>query len=874
MMRPSHWPYRLRLRLRSLFLRREIERDLDDEFAFHLAMQAEANRQAGMREDEACAEAARQFGGATQVREACRDRIFGCLERFGQDVRYAVRSVGRSPAFSAFVVLSLAFGIGVNVSIFALVNAVLLRPLPLPDPDRLAVIDGAYSIPRFEYYSRDTRAFSGVAAWLTEAVTVVGTGGPNQAQGARVSAGFFPVLGVKPLAGRFFLPDEDQRGGPLVVVLSYSAWQRYFNSDPSLVGKAIRLNAESATVIGILPQTFRYPGQPVDFWQPRVFDVHWVSQESVRRGAGILNDIIVRLRPGVSLRAADAGLQVLDAAYRNTYPENGDIVWHVNVKGLQQSVVSDVRSSLLLLWGAAGCVLLITCANTASLLLARATARHKEIAVRLALGVSRGRLVQQLLIENMPFVFCGGLLGMGLARVAITALSALSRETLARQPVMLDGTAIVFAIGVTVFSGLMFGLAPAIQSIRSDPNDGLRATSRGVSARGQVRLRGSLVVAETAMALALTMSASVLLRSYVHMRTLRTGIQTDHVLTAALRIPVARYGTDQQKAAFFDELLRRVGNLPGVTAAGVTSYLHLESRGEGSKTQPEGYPDIGPASPIVKNRTVSPDYFRALGIPRSNGRSFTSADTATSPRVMIVNESFAGKYFPDGRILGRHVTYSMNRVNCEIVGVVADVRRDMGAAGAEPEMYLPFTQHPRETMTLVVRSALDPSSIAAATGREVRAIDPDQPIYQVGTFDDVLSTVLTRPRSITSIVGFFSVAALVLAAVGIYGVLSYSVAQRRREMSIRMALGAEPRQIRILVLAHSLRLVGAGVVIGVPSALALGGLSSSLLFGIKAADPTTMAAAVLLILLVGVAAAYLPARRAARVDPMRALQSE
>jgi predicted permease len=850
-----------------VFRRREVERDLDDELEFHLAMQAATNRQAGMAESEARLAARRQFGGVTQQREACRGHIFGWMEGFGQDLRHAARALRRSPGFSAFVVLTLAFGIGTNVTVFSIVNAVLLESPPFRDADRLVTIPGAYSVPAYEFYARSSTVFSGVAAWVDESMTLVVSGSADRVRGARASASFFPVLGVQPLLGRSFQSEEDRPGGAHVAMLSYDAWRNRFGGDRWIIGKAIRVNAESLTVVGVLPPSFWFAGEPVEVWVPRVFDNRFVPPQMIRDGSGILTDIVARLRPGVSLEQADAALRVMNARL--------DPRLNAHLQPIERNATADIRPSLLLLWGAAGCILLVTCANTSSLLVARATARRKEIAVRLALGVSRSRLARQLMAESVPYAAAGGVLGFLLARVGLAAITALTGQSLTGwRPVQMGNPVIAFAIGASFVSALVFGLAPVLQSLRCDLQDGLKDCARGDSSAGQPRLRGALVITETAVAVVLAMSAALLTQSYVHMRTLRTGVQSNGLVTALLHLPDARYGAARDRVRFYDEFLRRVREIPGVQSVGATSALQLQSKGEGSMTWPEGAVVRATTPLIVRNRSISPDYFRVLGIPLVAGRQFTEADDASSPNVMLVNQSFARNHFPDGRAIGRRVTYSSLHVTCQIVGVVADVRPRMTDAAAQPEMYFPYMQRSRHEMSLVVRSRLTPGVLERAIRGELRAVDPEQPLYAVQTMEEVMDGVLSRPRSTTSIVAFFSVAALLLAAIGIYGVLSFSVAQRSREIGIRMALGAQVPQIRALVVRQSLKLVAAGIAVGIPAALLLARFSSTLLFGIAPAAPATIGAVVTIVLSVGWIAAYLPARHATRIDPLGALRSQ
>ena len=777
------------------------------------------------------------------------------------------RALRRAPGLSAFVVLTLAFGIGANVTVFSLVHAVLLDSLPFRDADRIVVVREANSVPDYEYLSQKSAVFSNLGAWLDENMTLVTSGSTDRIMAARASASFFSVLGVEPVLGRGFLPEEDRPGGAHVAILSYHAWQSRFGGDPRILGRPIRVNAESLTVVGVLPPSFWYRGEPVEVWVPRVGDNRYFPAESIRLGAGILTDIVARLRPGVSVARADAAVQELS-------PKDGPSR-RVSVVPIRQHAASGVRPSLLLLWGAAGCILLVTCANTASLLLARATVRRQEIAVRLALGASRGKLVRQLLAESLLLAGAGGAVGLPLARAGLAAVTALTGHSLTGwHAVEMGGPAIAFAMGASLLSALLFGLAPAWQALRCNARDGLQDSSRGGSSTTQPRLRSALVVAQTAVAAALAMSAGLLLQSYARMGALPTGVRADGLVTAWVRIPDSRYGAPEQRVKFYDELLRRLRVLPGVPGVGATSYLQLEADFESALAWPEGTPADAPRARGIRNRVVSPGYFQVLGIPLLAGREFAETDSASSPQVMLVNEAFVRRYFPDGHGVGRHVTYSTQKVTCEIVGVVADVRTTMTDADPRPEMFFPYMQRSRHQMSLILRSHLTPGALERAIRGELAKIDPEQPLYNVRTMEEVMSGVLSRPRSTASIVAFFSVAALLLAAIGIYGVLSFTVAQRRCEIGIRLALGAQARQIGALVVGQSMKLIAAGIAIGIPLSLLLARLFSTMLFGITAADPMTIASVTVVVVVAGWAAACLPARRAARVDPAGALRSQ
>jgi predicted permease len=492
-----------------------------------------------------------------------------------------------------------------------------------------------------------------------------------------------------------------------------------------------------------------------------------------------------------------------------------------------------------------------------------------------ALGAGRSRLARQLLTESLAFTAIGGTVGCALAQAGMAAVTAVAGPTLTGwRHIDMGNSTLAFAVGVSVISALLFGLAPVVQSLRSSPVEAMRDCGRGDSSATQPRLRSALVIGQTAVAVALGISAALLLQSYSRMRTLRTGIRTEGLITASLRLPDSRYGMGPERARFYDDLLGRLRDIPGVRVAGATSALQLESKGEGSMTWPEGGPIDAKHPPIVKNRNISPDYFRVLGIPLVAGRGFSQADDATAPKVMLVNESFARTYYPAGQAIGRRVTYTSEHVTAQIVGIVADVRPRMIDAAPQPEMYFPYMQRSRHEMALVLRSSLPLAVLERAMRKELSALDPEQALYDVRTMDEVMSDVLSRPRFTTSMVAFFSAAALLLAAIGIYGVLSFTVSRRSREIAIRLALGAQTGEIRAMVVGYSLKVVAVGIAIGIPLSLGLARFSATLLFGVTSGDPLTMVLVASVVLGVGWLAAFLPARRAARVDPMRALQSD
>jgi predicted permease len=791
------------------------------------------------------------------------------LPAAGQDVVYAVRGARRTPGVVTVILLTFALGIGANTAIFSAVNSILLRPLPYRDPQRLVVVENARSLPQFETFRDDPGAFESAAAYTDESVNLTDGLLPERVDASRISAGLFPMLGIAPALGRTFTPAEDQPGGAQVVILSHSLWQRRYHGDPGIIGRSIQAGGQSLTVIGVLGEGAGLAGEPFEVWMPRVFECTTFSRESIRLGAGILT-LIGRLRPGVSLHQTNARLRVMDG--REAGKDAGDLAY---VRPLQDHVVGTFRSNLLVLWAAVGCMLLICCANIANLLLARGASRRSEVSIRLALGASRGRIARQFCTESLVMALGGGLLGLPLAAAGIRLLAQANWGDVARSAhIQLDGTALGAAFLLSAACGILFGMAPALGAARADLHDALEEASRGSSGRSHMRLRSVLVVAEVAGAAVLLVSAGVFLRSFALMRAAPTGLHTDHVLALQIDLPPVRYEAPRSRAMFFQEVLRRVGSLPGVVVAGAAHPLHLLSRGTQFVIRIEGQPDRGDLNPVAKGRIVSPDYLSAVRVPLLGGRGFEQGDTADSPRVMLVSQAFARKFFPDQNPLGQHVTYSTVPVTCEIVGVVGDVRPALLDPQPNAEFYVPFTQRPWLKMSLAVRTIANPALMAGAVRRQIAAVDPEQPAAHVMPMEDEVGEAVSVPRSTAGILLLFAAAALALAAVGVYGVVSYSVASRAREMGVRMALGCSAGRLCSHVVRRSMGLVLGGLALGLPIAALAGRLYSALLFGVGAADPLAMAGAGAALFAAALAASYLPARYIARIDPVRVLRSQ
>ncbi|HXG65436.1 MAG TPA: ABC transporter permease [Blastocatellia bacterium] len=808
------------------------------------------------------------------------------MDHFLQDVRYAIRILFRRPGFTVVAIIALALGIGANSAIFSVVNAVLLRPLRYKNPGQLVWIretnfaagieSEPASPPNYTDWRSQNESFTDMAAFANTAAILTDAGEPERIPGSAVTSNFFDVLGVNALLGRTFMPHEDQAGNQRVAVLSYGLWARRFGADPNIIGATVMFNGNPYTIIGVMPQDFQHPvpgaRNPAQLWLPLVFDM---SQEH-RRGDYL--GVIARRKPEVSLEQARAEMQAIAARLEQQYPAT-NTGWSVSVTPLHEHFVGDVRPALLVLLGAVCFLLLIACANVANLLLARAAARQKEIAIRAALGAGRWRVVRQLLTESVILALMGGAGGLVLAMWGIEALQALSPETIPRlNELSLDGRVVGFTLAVSLLTGIVFGLAPALQVSSPRLNETLKEGGRGSAegARGN-RIRSLLAATEIALALVLLVGAGLMIRSFLRLQDVNPGFRTERVLTTQLLLPRSKYKEGPQVAAFSTQLLERVGSLPGVEAAGLIDILALSGGGNFLGFSVEGRP-LPPAgqNPDAETFVIGGDYFRTMGIPLMKGRLFTRQDNLDAPGAVIISETMARRFWPDEDPMGKRITTGNPQTGpwFTVVGIVGDVRHQELSAEPYPQMYFPYTQRPRNSFTLVARTSSDPLAMVAAIRSQVQEMDPNQPLYNVRTMEQVLADSIGRPRFNTLLIAIFAVVALILATVGIYGVISYSVTQRTHEIGIRMALGARATDILAMVFKQGLKLALAGVAVGLAGAFALTQLMSSLLFGVTAADPITYVAISLLLTGVALAASYLPARRATKVDPMVALRYE
>ncbi len=807
-----------------------------------------------------------------------------------QDLRYGVRMLAKKPGFTAIAVLTLALGTGANTAIFSVVNTVLLRPLPFEHPEQLVTPWGnrdkgeqqrVVSYPDFVDWRDQTRTLEQVAAYNLVATHLRGEGEPELLSGAAVSADLFPLLGVRLALGRAFTRDEDQPGSAPVIILGYGVWQRRFGSDPNIIGKEVILGNRGATVLGVLPAGFRFPVQATktDFLQP----LAPVMGERVKRRSSYSMRVVARLKPGVTLEQAQAEMRTIAQRLEQQYPDENYRLG-VDLVPLHEDIVGSTRPALLMLLSAVGFVLLIACANVANLLLARAAARRKETAIRAALGASRACILRQLLTESLLLSLLGGTLGLLLALWGVDLLVAVSPRDIPRlQDVALDARVLGFATLISIMTGIIFGLAPALQASKTDLNEVLKEGSRG-STEGirRNRVRSLLIVCEVALSVLVLIGAGLLVKSFLRLREVNPGFDPRHVLTTSLSLGVARYPQGEQQRDFFQKILQRIRALPGIESAGVINPLPFGGSSSSNTFTIEGRPPLDPGeTPHSYYRAISPDYFRTMGIPLLKGRAFTERDVKDQPPVLIINETLARRFFAGEDPLGKRIIIGFDPIDNpnspprEIVGVVGDVRHAGLDVKSGAEYYVPYLQAPERNMDLVVRATPgSPPSTAASIRSAIREVDKDQYIPDIQPMEQLLAESVARRRFSMLLTGLFAALALTLAAVGIYGVISYSVTQRTHEIGVRIALGARTQDVLRLVVGQGMILTSIGVAVGVAVALVVTRVMVSLLYGVSATDPTTFAGISLLLTMVALVACYIPARRATKVDPMVALRYE
>ncbi|MEK6410478.1 MAG: ABC transporter permease [Acidobacteriota bacterium] len=805
------------------------------------------------------------------------------METLSQDLRYAFRMLAKSPGFTAVAVIVLALGIGANTAIFSVVNAVLLRSLPFNEPERIVAVDkiavkggfGGTTGREFLDWQEQSESLEQVAAHTYNNFNLSGGGEPERVPCAQVSATLFPLLGVQPLMGRTFLAEEDRPGHNQVAVVSQGFWRRRFGNDSSLTDQSLMLNGKSYTVVGVMPASFEFP-RGFDVWLPIALDA---KQE---RGGEIFTfvDVIGRLKPEITIERTASELAIISSRLPDDGPGHGAEM-RIEVVRLHEQLVKNVRLAVLVLLGAVGFVLLIACANVANLMLARAATRQKEMAIRVAVGAGRWRLVRQLLTESVVIAFLGGSIGVLLAMWGIDLLLAAIPPGMAKtfhglNGIGIDKQALAFTLVVSMVTGIVFGIAPAFAASKPDLTDALKEGGR--TARfgyGMRSLRGLLVVAELALALVLLVGAGLMIKSFVRLIDVEPGFRAENVLTMRLELPRAKYGDPQRATQFFEQVLARVGTLPAVESAGAISH-RLSEYTLAAFFQVEGSPPPreGQDKAIIVG-IASPDYFHAMGIPLLNGRFFDERDNRGSTEVVLINESMARRFFADQDPIGKGIGFDCKTGFCrKIVGVVGNIRQQGLDVELQPEVYVPYLQYSMRSTTLVIHSAADPASLVAAVRSQVQAVDKDQPISDVKTMKRYLSESVAQPRLTMALLGIFAAIALVLAAVGIYGMMTYTVAGRTREIGIRMALGAQRRDVIRLVVGQAAALTVIGTAMGLAGALALTRVMESLLFQVSATDPFTFAAISVLLAGVALGASFVPARRATKVDPMIALRSE
>jgi putative ABC transport system permease protein len=813
------------------------------------------------------------------------------MEMFWQDIRYGVRMLLKAPSISIVATIALALGIGANTAIFSVVNAVLLRPLAFPNSERLmnvwetdstrGYVRGSASYPNFVDWRDQSHGFEHMASYHNNDFILTGRGESARLQGAVVNADLFPLLGASPVIGRGFLPGEDNPGDTgRVVVLSQQLFQQRFNSDPNVLNQSMVLDGKTYTIVGVMPAAFQFPVQndPVELWTTVAVDREGEEPITQQRGAHYMN-VIARLKPGVSREQAQAEMTAISTRLEQQYPDK-DLHKSTRLEPTLEALVGDVRPALLILLGAVGFVLLIACANVANLLLARAMTRHKEMAIRSALGASRMRVIRQLLTESVILSLAGGALGLVLAVWWSDLLVALGKENIPRAlQVGLDWRVLGFTLLVSVLTGVVFGLVPAIHSSKTELTESLKEGGRtGSEGARRNRIRGVLVVGELAIAVVLLVGAGLLIQSLWRLRNVSPGFDSQNLLTFVVGIPEVKYPTDKQEP-FYRELVKRVESLPGVRSASSIIPLPLNGDSFVISFETEGRPVEKGNQPSADFFAIEEGYFKTLGVSMLKGREFTERDNKTAPPVIIVNQAFAMKFFPGEDPIGKRIkpgisTNSDKPAMREIVGVVSDVRNRNLSSELKAGYFIPAAQMPFNQMTLIVRTGNDPHSLITAVQNEVHAMDQEVPVFSIKTMDEYISATVATPRFNATLLVIFAAVALVLTIVGLYGVMSYSVAQRTNEIGIRMALGAQTGDVLRLIVSQGFKLVLLGLGIGLVGAFALTRVIATLLFGVTTKDPLTFAGVAVLLALVALFACYIPARRATRLDPLHALRYE
>jgi predicted permease len=800
-----------------------------------------------------------------------------------QDVAYASRRLRQSPGFTLIAVATLALGVGATSAIFSVVNAVLLRPLPFPQAERLVQLAQVWKGKPVEYHSpqnfldieAQARSFERLAAIDSSGVTLTGHGSAARLEGAEVSASFFDVLRARPILGRGFVAGENEPDKARVVVLGHLLWLTRFGGDPGIVGRTVQIDREPRTVVGIAPPGFNHP-EGVEIWQPLRYDERFRTNS---RGAWYLN-VVGRLAPGASVESAREEVRTIAARLEKAYPKDNEGVGGT-VRSLHEATVGDTRRALLVLLGAVGLVLLVACVNVANLLLARISGRESELAVRAALGAGRGRIVRQLFTESALLALAGGASGVLLAGVLVDGLLALQPAGVPRlAEVRVDRGVLGFAAALSLLTSIAFGALPAIRMSRRATAQSLRQGSRGILAGGRPGLRGGLVIGEIALAMVLLVGSGLLIRSFSLLRRVDPGFDARSALTFRVSLPESAYADDAKLFAFHDAIDARLRALPGVREVGAVSGLPLSGSNFIISFTVDGRPEPPPAQqPSMDVAIATPGYLPAMGIEVVRGRGFAAGDDARAPQVVLLSEAAVRRHFADEDPIGKRIRLGLGRgrgrkAGGEVVGVVRDVKRQGLAQESRPEIYVPYAQFPLQSMAVVVSSDVPPRSLATAAERVVHELDAELPIARLATLEEIVARSISEPRFYVTLLGAFAAAALFLAALGLFGVMSYAVAQRTRELAVRMALGARQQELRRMVLREALRLGGVGLALGLGGALLLSRTLESLLFSVSPGDPATLAAVAALLLVTTLVAGYLPARRATRIDPVVALRAD
>jgi predicted permease len=878
---------RLRIRIRALFFRSRMKDEPQTERQFHQERAGEENVIHGMSPEETRSAALRISGGLEGGGEESRSaRGVRIIEELWQDLSYGARMLLKSPGFTAVAVVTLALGIGANSAIFSVIDALLLRQLPYRDPDKLVQVWETdvkrgrnamnASYPNFADWRDQNHVFEQIAAYSGDWFVLTGTDGSERIQGAIVSPSFFSMLGIKPMEGRVFLPEEDHPNKVFSAVISERLWRRRFNSDPHIIGKTVGIEDKSFTVIGVVAGvTDLYEmANDTELWLPISFGIAFNTRD------GHYLNVMARLKPGVSREQAQANMDVIAGALAAQYPDaNKD--HGMRLVPLQEQILGDFKLALLVLLGAVAIVLLIASANVANMLLARAGSRRREIAIRIALGAGRFRLIRQLLTESLLLSIFGGAIGLLLALYGVYLLVTFGPADLPRaKEIAVDGSVLGFTLAVSLLTGVIFGLAPALQASRPDLNETLKDSGRiATGSAGHRRVRSLLVVSEIALSLVLLVGAGLLMRSFVKLRAVDPGFNPQNSLVGRISLTRSKYGTKASVIAFYDQFLDKIKSLPGVQSVAIRSYIPIAAK--------EGYAnrsffiegrlvDLANQPQAFYNR-VSPDLFHTMGIPIQRGRPFDRQDVITAQNVIIINETLARRDFPGEDPIGKRITSRDNPKEedwATVVGIVKDTIPRALDSDPVAEMYVPFAQQPASSMAFIIRTISKPEGLIAAVRQTAQSLDKDQPLYSVRTLESVMSEAVAEPSFRMFLLGIFALMALVLAMVGIYGVMSYSIAQHTHEIGIRMALGAQGSDVLKLAIGYGMTLTFVGVGIGLVASFALTRVMSQLLFDVKPTDPLTFTVIVLLVIGVALLACCLPARRAMKLDPIIALRCE